>query len=133
MALDEGSDDDGRVGLYLIKCHGFGDERDKARLLCKVCEWGRLDMVKELVEQHNVDPNGEFITHVTVQITQKFNLSCEFFRAYTASPRECSYNTYVGAPVSTSACSSSCAKILRYSCEFECKARSKQARARAFV
>ena len=62
MALDERSDDDGDVGLYLIKHHGCGDEQDKAKLLCKACRWGNLDVVKELVEQHNVDPNGEYIT-----------------------------------------------------------------------
>ena len=62
MALDVISDDDGDVGLYLIKHHGCGDEQDKARLLCIACLCGNLDVVKELVEQHNVDPNGEYIT-----------------------------------------------------------------------
>ena len=62
VALDEGSWDNGRVGLYLIKHHGCGDEQDRAKLLCKACKEGNLDVVKELVEQHNVDPNGEYIT-----------------------------------------------------------------------
>ena len=62
LALDEGSEDDGRVGLYLIKHHGWSDEQDKAKLLYKACKWGRLDVVKELIEQHNVDPNCEYIT-----------------------------------------------------------------------
>ena len=62
MALDEGSVDNGDVGLYLIKHHCGGDEQDKAKLLCKACKWGNLDVMKELVEQHNVDPNGEYIT-----------------------------------------------------------------------
>ena len=62
VALDEGSEDNGRVGLYLIKHHGCVDEQDKAKLLCKACQRGNLDVVKELVEQHNVDPNCEYIT-----------------------------------------------------------------------
>ena len=55
--------DDRDCGLnttfYLIN-YGVGDEQDKARLLCEACEWGSLDVVKELVEQHNVDPSGEY-------------------------------------------------------------------------
>ena len=62
VALDKGSRDDGDVGLYLIKHHGCGDEQDKAKLLCKACKQWNLDVVKELVEQHNVNPNGEYIT-----------------------------------------------------------------------
>ena len=62
LALDEESGDNGDIGLYFIKHHGCVDEQDKAKLLCKACEWGNLDVVKELVEQHNVDPNGEYIT-----------------------------------------------------------------------
>ena len=62
VALDEDSWDNGHVGLYLMKHHGCVDEQDKAKLLCKACQRGNLDVVKELVEQHNVDPNGEYIT-----------------------------------------------------------------------
>ena len=53
------------VALYLIN-KGFGNEQDKARLLCNGCLSGNLDVVKELVEQHGVDPNGEH-SHMTVQ------------------------------------------------------------------
>ena len=49
------------IALFLTN-HGVDDEQDKAKLLYKACEWGNLDVVKELVEQHNVDPNGEYIT-----------------------------------------------------------------------
>ena len=66
MALDEGSRDDGDVGLYLMKRHGCIDERDKAKLLCKACQSGNLVVVTELVEQHNVDPNGEYITYCLI-------------------------------------------------------------------
>ena len=62
VAVDEGSEDNGDVGLYLIKRHGCDDEQDKAKLLYKACERGNPNVVKELVEQHNVDPNGEYIT-----------------------------------------------------------------------
>ena len=62
LALDEESKDGGDVGLYLMKHHGCVDEQDKAKLLCKACQRGNLNVVKELVEQHNVDPNGEYIT-----------------------------------------------------------------------
>ena len=57
------------IALYLTN-HGVDDEQDKARLLCEACKWGNLDVVKELVEQHNVDPNGEYYdcapSHCTV-------------------------------------------------------------------
>ena len=46
------------VALYLIN-HGCGDDKDKDKLLCGACRWGRLDVVKELVEKHDRDPNGE--------------------------------------------------------------------------
>ena len=56
-------DPDGGLGiaLYLIN-HGVDDEQDKARVLCEACKSRNLNVMKELVEQHNVDPNGEYIT-----------------------------------------------------------------------
>ena len=60
--MDEYDPDLGlNIALFLIN-HGVDDEQDKARLLCEACELGNLDVVKELVEQHNVDPNGECTT-----------------------------------------------------------------------
>ena len=52
--------DDGCIdlALYLIN-HGCGDDEDKNKLLCGSCRWGRLDVVKELVEEHNCDPTSE--------------------------------------------------------------------------
>ena len=47
------------IALFLIN-QGVDDEQDKARLLYEACDWGKLFVVKELVEQHNVDPNGEY-------------------------------------------------------------------------
>ncbi len=47
------------VALYLMSCgYACGDE-DKAKLLCAACYWGKLDVVKELVELHKVDAKSE--------------------------------------------------------------------------
>ena len=46
------------VALYLIN-HGYGGAEDRNKLMTRACEWGKLDVVKELVEQHKVDPNSE--------------------------------------------------------------------------
>ena len=51
-------DDSLNTTLYLMT-HGYGGDEDKVKVLCKACYWGKLDVVKELVEQHKVDPNGE--------------------------------------------------------------------------
>ncbi len=48
------------VAFYLIKC-GCGDKEDKVKLLYKACSVGKLDVVRELVEQHGIDPNGEIV------------------------------------------------------------------------
>ncbi len=48
------------VALYLVN-HGCGSDENKAKLLCEACKHGELDVVKELVEQHKVDPKGELI------------------------------------------------------------------------
>ena len=32
---------------------------DKQRLLCEASRWGKLDMVKQLVEKYGVDPIGK--------------------------------------------------------------------------
>ena len=47
------------VALYLIN-HGCGDDKDKAKLLCKACRQDKLDIVKELVEEHKLDPKGKY-------------------------------------------------------------------------
>ena len=51
------------VALYLIN-HGCGDDEDKNKLLCGSCQLGRLDVVKELVEEHNCDPKGECCVYI---------------------------------------------------------------------
>ena len=45
---------------YLIS-RGCGGDKERGRLLCGACYSGNLDMVKELVEQHKVDPNSECV------------------------------------------------------------------------
>ena len=47
------------AALYLAN-HGCGDDKDKARLLCEACRQNRLDIVKELVEEHKLDPKGKY-------------------------------------------------------------------------
>ena len=47
------------IALYMIN-HGYGGAEDRNKLMTRACEKGKLDVVKELVEQHKVDPNGEF-------------------------------------------------------------------------
>ena len=46
------------IALYLIN-NGYGNKQDKAKLLCQGCSSGKLDVVKEIVEQHKIDLNGE--------------------------------------------------------------------------
>ena len=61
LALEDLYDDDEDridVALYLIN-RGCGDDEDKDKLLCEACDWGKLDVVKELVEKHDRDPKGE--------------------------------------------------------------------------
>ena len=48
------------TALYLVT-HGYGEDEDKVKVLRKACYWRKLDVVKELVEQHKVDPNGECV------------------------------------------------------------------------
>ena len=35
------------------------NESDKAELLCGACGFGKLPVVINLIEQHQLDPNGE--------------------------------------------------------------------------
>ena len=44
------------IALYLMN-HGCDGNQEKGDVLFGACYWGRLDMVKELVEQHKVDPS----------------------------------------------------------------------------
>ncbi len=46
------------VALYLMS-RGCGFDEDQAKLLCEACLYGKLGAVKELVEQHKVDPKSE--------------------------------------------------------------------------
>ena len=55
---DFDSDEYFDLALYLVN-HGFGSNEGRVNILCKACDWGELDVVKELVKQHKVDPNGE--------------------------------------------------------------------------
>ena len=62
LALEDMYNDDDYmymdIALYLIN-HGCGADEDKDKLLCEACWRGKLDVVKELVEEHDRDPKGE--------------------------------------------------------------------------
>ncbi len=48
------------VALYLMSRGCACGDEDKARLLCVACDFGKLGVVKELVEQYKVDPNSKY-------------------------------------------------------------------------
>ena len=48
------------IALYLVN-HGCGDDKDKVKLLCRACNQNKLDIVKEIIEKHKVDPKSEII------------------------------------------------------------------------
>ena len=56
------------LALSLIN-RGCGSEKDKGNLLCVACCMSKLDIVKELVEQHKVEPKGTecILYHSTLQ------------------------------------------------------------------
>ena len=47
------------VAHYLISM-GFGEQKEKEKLLCKACLDGKVHVVEELVEKHKLDPNSKF-------------------------------------------------------------------------
>ena len=55
---ETGSEDFPEVALYLIKCGCPEGSEDKRKILRAACRWGKLDTIKELVEQFKVDPKG---------------------------------------------------------------------------
>ena len=44
------------VSLFLLS-PGYGGDQEKIKLLSGACYLGKLDVVKDLVEQQNVDPS----------------------------------------------------------------------------
>ncbi len=47
------------VGHYLMGRGCACGDKDKTELLCAACMYGKLDVVKELVEKYKVDPKSE--------------------------------------------------------------------------
>ena len=47
--------------LYLIS-HGCGNNKFKDKAFITACRSGKLEVVKELVEKHNVDPKGDNVS-----------------------------------------------------------------------
>ena len=60
-ALEEWYKYDGCVDVahYLMSRGCACGDEDKAELLCAACYHGNMGVVKELVEQHKVDPKSE--------------------------------------------------------------------------
>ena len=48
------------IALYLFN-HGCGSDEDKDKVLMQACQSGKLKVVKELVERHNVNPKSEIL------------------------------------------------------------------------
>ncbi len=62
VALEEWYHEDNgcmNVALYLMSRGCACGDEDKAKLLCAACSNGNLGVVKELVEQHKIDPKSE--------------------------------------------------------------------------
>ena len=60
------------VHAPISNCLMCSDDREHSKLLCEACrrcDRGDLDKVKELVEQHKVNPNGEDV-HCTISSDQ---------------------------------------------------------------
>ena len=57
--MDDNDDDCMDVALYLMSRGCACGDEVKAKLLCRACSCGKLGVVKELVEQHKVDPKSE--------------------------------------------------------------------------
>ena len=73
------------IAYYLLSW-GYGDDEDRVKWLYKACRWGRLEVVEELVERHNVDPNGEHthtfcmecVSGVHVHISKRVDIALLF-------------------------------------------------------
>ena len=55
----EDNDDCFSVALYLIDHSGCGGDDEKIELLCKACQQGKPDLVKEMIEKYKIDPNSK--------------------------------------------------------------------------
>ena len=47
------------VALYLVDNCGCGGEEERIELLCRACRYGRLDVVKQIIEKHSINPNSK--------------------------------------------------------------------------
>ena len=73
------------IALYLLGC-SYGDEEDTVKWLYKACRWGEVEVVKQLVERHNVDPKGEHthtacmecVSGVSVHISKRVGIELLF-------------------------------------------------------
>ena len=54
------------IANFLINLDSGSHKATRPKLLCGASRWGRLDLVKELVEQYKIDPRGEPISSLCV-------------------------------------------------------------------
>ena len=58
------------VAHYLMS-HGFDSDKETlAKLLCGACLWGKLAIVKDLVEQHKLDPKSESLDIIVCYLVE---------------------------------------------------------------
>ena len=77
--LDMAIENNTSAAIYLMN-HGSSMccDKERGKLLCKACSSGKLDMVKKLVEQHKVDPKGQYVYSSTQYITLHYHTPLNF-------------------------------------------------------
>ena len=47
------------TAIYLMKNHGCDSDEEKVKILCGACRLGKLTVLKETAEQHNINLKGD--------------------------------------------------------------------------
>ncbi len=72
---------DGNLNIALLLLTDSGSQIDEAaeiKVLYGGCAWGRLDVVKRIVEEHNLDPNSEYFNIVRIVFTCMYAVEPRF-------------------------------------------------------
>ena len=56
--LDEVVEMDDSDRMFHLAIHGCGNNKFKYTAIIKACKYGWLKLMKELIEQHNINPKG---------------------------------------------------------------------------
>ena len=51
-------------------------DKERGKLLCRACNSGELDIVKEQIIKHKVDPEGWYVYSFTTCITSLLSVLC---------------------------------------------------------